>query len=173
MSTSITSKIFKLAALFAMAVILKLNWPSKERQHTKVILITFFVLYIIAEFLVIGGLIPEFFNLVDDEPKLEELLTKIEAAGIKTDGLKFYKGDKSYTINKRKVHMCMKDGRGKYYKDNMLMYVLLHELSHAHCKSIGHTKEFYIIFQGYLDHAEKAGIYDSSIPPVAGYCGTK
>ena len=42
--------------------------------------------------------------------------------------------------------MCLKDKNGKYYDDNMLNYVALHELAHVLCDEIGHTDKFYAIF---------------------------
>ena len=67
---------------------------------------------------------------------------------INNNALTFDGHDESYTINKKKVHICMKDENDKYYEDDMLMYVLLHELAHCKCKSIGHTDEFH----GILDN---------------------
>ena len=35
--------------------------------------------------------------------------------------IKLYRGDKSYTINKQKVYICLKNDKGQYYNDNMLI----------------------------------------------------
>ena len=79
-------------------------------------------------------------------------------------------GNQSYTVNKKHITMCLKDKDGKYYDDNMLNYVALHELAHVLCDEIGHTPKFYAIFDQLLEDAEKIGIYDKSIPIVDNYC---
>lgn len=86
--------------------------------------------------------------------------------------LKFYQGRKSYTINKRKVYLCLYDPKtGEPYPLNMLMYVAIHELAHVFCDEIGHTTKFHQIFNNLLYRAEAKGVYDSSIPLISNYCG--
>lgn len=84
----------------------------------------------------------------------------------------FYRGEKSYTINKEKVYMCLKDSKngGGYYDEQTLMYVLLHEISHVICPSIGHTDEFNEIFDALLAEAVAAGIYDPKTQVPLDYC---
>ena len=65
----------------------------------------------------------------------------------------------------------MKNERGEYYPDNMLIYVVLHELAHALCDEIDHTPKYEEIFKDLLARAQDGGIYDSSIPVVDKYCG--
>ena len=60
--------------------------------------------------------------------------------------IKIYEGDKSYTINKEKIYLCIRDKNGQYYNQNILMYVLLHEIAHTLCPEIGHTQSFKDIF---------------------------
>ena len=81
-----------------------------------------------------------------------------------------YRGDKSYTINKEKVYICLKDQNGQYYSDNTLYYVIAHEISHAICDEIGHTEKFHAIFKALLQLLEEARIYDSRIPITQDYC---
>lgn len=82
-------------------------------------------------------------------------------------------GDKSYTINKTNVYLCLKDSNGRYYDRNMLIYVLCHEYAHVLCDEIDHTPKFYTIFQDMLNKAAKANIYNPNIPPLKNYCGHK
>lgn len=96
-------------------------------------------------------------------------LTKLNSKDIMGD-ITLYRGDKSYTINKERVYMCLKDENNEYYPTQMLKYVLLHELSHVICDSIGHTDEFNIIFEELLVEAADAGIYDPATPLIIDYC---
>ncbi len=86
----------------------------------------------------------------------------------------FYRGEKSYTINKEKVYMCLKNSTkgGEYYDEQTLVYVLLHELAHVLCPNVGHTKEFQEIFDALLDVAVKDGIYDPKSVIPLDYCET-
>jgi hypothetical protein len=99
-------------------------------------------------------------KLVCSLPTLKNLMNEI----------KLHRGDKSYTINKEKIFLCLKDEKGEYYTDNMLLYVLIHELAHCVCKEIGHTDTFNEIFQVLLDKASSLGIYNPNIPIVQDYC---
>jgi hypothetical protein len=81
-----------------------------------------------------------------------------------------HKGDKSYTINKQKVFMCLLDKNGQYYTDNMLIYVLAHEYSHVIADSIGHTDEFNKIFAQLLDELAREEIYDLYQEIIYDYC---
>jgi hypothetical protein len=81
-----------------------------------------------------------------------------------------YKGRKSYTLNKHKIYLCLKDGNGKYYSENMLIYVLAHEYAHCLAKSIGHTEEFHEIFEALLVEMTDGGYYDPSQEIIMDYC---
>ena len=63
------------------------------------------------------------------------------------DNLRFFEGDKSYTIDKKYVFLCKRDKKtGEQYHNNQLILVLLHEISHALCDEVGHTPKFDAIF---------------------------
>lgn len=127
----------------------------------------------------------EEFNLQDD-PILPELKSKISplfSKDVKYSGILdvinkrdilnevgLYKGNKSYTINKEKIFLCLKDKNEEYYDTNMLIYVLLHEISHALCDEIGHTKKFNDIFNALLKEAVKKDIYDDTKEIIQDYC---
>lgn len=127
----------------------------------------------------------ETYKLQDDPVLniLREKLTKFFATDKKWSGnldmlnnrdvmneINLYRGSKSYTINKEKVYMCLKDEYGQYYSENMLIYVLAHELSHVLSESIGHTEEFHRIFEDLLVELTDAGVYDPSQQIVSDYC---
>lgn len=86
------------------------------------------------------------------------------------DEIKVYKGKKSYTINKRKVFLCLRDENNEYYEDNMLLYVFLHELAHVICDEVGHTKKFHDIFKDLLDVAVDKNIWDPDEEIIQNYC---
>ena len=122
----------------------------------------------------------------DNEPKLKELhniLKPMFEDNVQYDGvlkninkkkilydLSLCNGEKSYTINKEDIFLCLKDENDKYYHDNMLIYVLLHEVAHSICPEIGHTNLFKEIFNALLDKAIEMKIYDKSIPVIKNYC---
>lgn len=84
--------------------------------------------------------------------------------------LRIYRGDKSYTINKKTIYLCLKDHNGNYYDNNTLVYVITHELAHVLCDEIGHTEKFHKIFDTLLFELELEGLYDSNIPIAENYC---
>jgi len=86
--------------------------------------------------------------------------------------LSFYRGNKSYTINKKNVYICLKDKDGEYYDDNMLIYVIAHEIAHTICPEIGHTELFHTIFDALLLVLIEEGVYDPTIPILKDYCVT-
>ena len=114
---------------------------------------------------------------LQDDPMLytlKEVLRPVKYNGKSiVDNLKLYKGEKSYTINKDKTFLCLYDDKKEYYPLNMLLYVLLHEISHSlNTKDIGHTEEFYRIFDILLKQAEETGSYNPSIPVIQNYCNS-
>lgn len=121
-----------------------------------------------------------------DDPKLKDLKDRLELffenktnwkqpLKILNDknimkNINFYRGEKSYTINKKKVYICLKDENGNYYDNNTLIYVIAHELSHVICDEIGHTEKFHHIFETLLKKMDEEGLYNSKIPIKHDYC---
>jgi len=83
--------------------------------------------------------------------------------------VKLMRGTTSYTINKSKIYICI-ESKGVLYDDNMLIYVILHELAHVLCLEIGHSAQFQIIFKSLLLRAEFYGLYDPTKPRPTDYC---
>lgn len=102
---------------------------------------------------------------------LEPLLETLRKDHERVRNIQFYEGNKSYTINKKKIHLCLRDAKGQYYDMNMLIYVAIHELAHVICDEIGHTEKFHLIFQDLLQKATEMGIYDPTKPIIRNYCG--
>lgn len=81
----------------------------------------------------------------------------------------------SYTVNKGdKIVLCLRSKQtGKIHDINLLMYVVIHELSHIACPEIGHTELFKQIFKMLLEFCIYIKIYervDYEIKPEE-YCG--
>ena len=105
-----------------------------------------------------------------DDPKIDNLKSKLSRVFPEINYIELSGSNKSFTINKREIYLCLKDKNGNYYDDNMLIYVLLHELAHVKCDEIGHTEKFKEIFKLLLQKAEVAGIYNPFQPPIDDYC---
>jgi hypothetical protein len=110
--------------------------------------------------------------------KQDPLIRKIKYDVTKLDprieSIDFFAGDESYTEDKEKIFLCLKDENNNYYDYNMLMYVAIHECSHALTDVIDveHiTPEFRGVFESLLKKAEKLGIYDPQVPLEEHYCG--
>ena len=108
-------------------------------------------------------------KMFSDDVKYTGILSNINKKKMLNE-ISLFKGNKSYTINKEHIYMCLKDEENNYYDDNMLLYVLLHEISHSICDEIGHTRKFHKIFDALLDKAQEMKIYDPNVPLVRNYC---
>jgi hypothetical protein len=130
---------------------------------------------IVLAILLIGFIIYSIFfqvkeNMKQNDPVLKELVEMIQPLHPIVKDIEFYEDNRSYTINKEKVYMCLKDKEGNYYHKNALLMVLIHEISHVLCPEIGHTDKFNDIFQDLLAKATELGIYNPSIPMIQDYC---
>ena len=85
----------------------------------------------------------------------------------------------SYSVNKgESVHFCLRQRQGNnesLVKENIMIFVALHEMAHMVTPTIGHGPDFWNNFGWLLKIAEDQGIYtyeDLSAHPVS-YCGVK
>lgn len=83
----------------------------------------------------------------------------------------------SYSVNKgEKVVLCLRSRNSKeeLVKDNVLMFVALHEMGHICTKSIGHTDEFWNNFKWLLQKSIDIKIYKKQNfkKNPQEYCGT-
>jgi hypothetical protein len=125
------------------------------------------VLFIITVFM-LGIQIKE--DMDENEPKVMEIKRLIAPVHPAIQNMTFRKGGKSYTLNKEVIHLCIFDENGKYYDNNMLIYVALHEVAHVLCDEIGHTDKFHRIHEDLTQKAADMGIFNPSIPLVQHYC---
>ena len=114
-------------------------------------------------------------DFATSDPKLKEIHDVLRQLDPVADDLTLYAGDKSYTVNKEKMTLCLKEpGTDRYYDDNTLRYVAIHELAHATNQAdVGHTPNFYKEFDRLLDLASSKGLYNPDIPMPDNYCNYK
>lgn len=109
------------------------------------------------------------------DPKVDELYARLSDVFPEMSRVTLSGSNKSFTINKRDIYLCIKDDAGEYYPDNMLVYVLLHELAHTLCDKVDdtdeHSEDFKQIFSTLLARAEHRGLYDPKIQVLDDYCG--
>lgn len=127
-----------------------------------------FIIIIIIIFFMLTRIVEEFKK---EDPVLLIIRNRLRPLDPKAvDRIVLLEDTKSYTINKKKVYLCLKDENGDYYDENMLMFVAIHELAHVLCDEIGHTDKFQSIFQNLLNKASDLQIYDPSVAPIQNYC---
>ena len=81
----------------------------------------------------------------------------------------------SYSVNKgEKISICLRNKEDNTFEDdNIIMFVVLHELAHLITIDVGHTKKFWNNMKELLEKAEKINIYypeDYSKKNIE-YCG--
>ena len=106
------------------------------------------------------------------DPHIEKLRQRLLPVFPELRTVDVFASNKSFTIDKKEIYICMKDEHGSYYDDNMLIYVIIHELAHSIQKEVDteHSQKFKDIFFPLLDRAERAGLYNSKLPVVQNYC---
>jgi hypothetical protein len=110
-------------------------------------------------------------EMLQDDPMLHLLKDILKPVHPIFENIKLYKGEKSYTVNKDKIFLCLYDEQGNPYPINMLITVLLHEIAHKINHTWGHDDSFYKIFHELQNKAESLKIYNSKIPTVDNYRG--
>jgi hypothetical protein len=68
-------------------------------------------------------------------------------------------GSSTYTENKNKIYILLREPSGRYYDYNTLVYALLHEVSHVLTPELNHTKIFIAVYSNLLSRAYELGIY--------------
>ena len=139
-------------------------------HHAKtvfVIMLVFVVLILVG--LLISYQLKEYY--AQQDPMLRQIQQHLLPLHPAMARVQLYEGSKSYTINKQKIYLCLRDSAREYYDFNMLIYVTIHELAHVLCEEVGHTPRFHTIFQDLLEKASRMGLYDPTKPIILDYCG--
>jgi hypothetical protein len=80
----------------------------------------------------------------------------------------------SFTVNKgEEMALCLRSKNGQLHDINLIMYVVLHEMSHIACPEVDHTELFKKIFKFFIIVAVQLNIYQNvnyQLDPVE-YCG--
>lgn len=102
---------------------------------------------------------------IDEYPKFKPyilvLCKKIDKLRIKETP--YNEKHTSYTINKGEISLCLRSkDTGQFHDINLIMYVVLHELSHVICPDKDHTQLFKEIFVFLLERAIDLGIYEKT-----------
>ena len=112
-----------------------------------------------------------------DKPQAKQLVRNFEA-----EPSRFFESTPdseltSYSVNKGEaVHLCLRQREGQdesLVKEDVIMFVAIHEMSHMITKTIGHGPDFWNNFGWLLKEAESIGLYkayDFKAHPVK-YCG--
>jgi predicted metal-dependent hydrolase len=81
----------------------------------------------------------------------------------------------SYSVNKgEELSICLKSKKtGELHNINLLMYVVIHEMSHFACPEIGHGPLFQKIFKKFIEVSIEIGIYnyENYYDNPVEYCG--
>ena len=103
----------------------------------------------------------------NEEPIIARLKFDCSKLDDRIKTVEFYPADESYTEDKKRIYLCLRDENDKYYDYNMLMYVSLHELAHAFSQGVDtshSSKEFKDNFRDLLKKGEQLGLYDPKKP---------
>ena len=137
------------------------------------ILLTSFLVY--ATYIYVKGyyLLEPF---VATDPVLHKLQSQLVKIHPKFDNISLHADNKSFTINKKKVHICTHKENGQYYDENTLVYVLCHELTHVLSDTVEndtdtHSPAFFALFRQVLKRATELGMYDPKKGITPNYCG--
>lgn len=107
------------------------------------------------------------------EPMIQKIRNDLIKIDPRAQSLQFFPADESYTEDKQKIYICLKDENGEYYPYNQLMHVAVHELSHAVCPIVDEqhvTPEWNAIFKNLLTKATELGLYNPNEQLIKGYC---
>ncbi len=107
------------------------------------------------------------------EPLIDKLKNDMVKVDSRIANIQFFASNESYTLDKSKVYLCLRDKTGTQYDYNFLVYVALHECSHVLSNKFDErhvTPEFINTFSILRDKAKTLGIWDDTKPLISDYC---
>jgi len=110
------------------------------------------------------------------DPVLEKLKKDAVKIDPRAERLQFFPADESYTEDKQKVFICLKDENGQYFPYNELVQVVAHELAHALSPVIDKehkTPEFNNLHNQLRERAIVLGLFNPGQPVPPSYCPKK
>ncbi len=112
-----------------------------------------------------------YYTEVDTNPILRRIHRKFIALNPKYGVIPIKSGDSAYTDSKSEITICTHDPDTKNpYKECILDYVSLHELTHMITADYGHGEKFWSNFKTVLRSAVKKGLYDPNCKIPSKYC---
>jgi hypothetical protein len=108
-----------------------------------------------------------------DDPVTREIHQKLMKLDPRAQKLSIRGSSQSFTEDKERMYLCLKNEKGEYYDQNFLMYVAIHELAHVISQQVdpNHTTdEFKNNFKMLLAKAADMKLYDPSQPLIYDYC---
>ena len=78
--------------------------------------------------------------------------------------------DETYIREKINAFLCTRNGEGIPYDDNIMTYVILHELAHGMQTKFGHGQEWMATFYSLLDRAIASDLLNPSLLTPQQYC---
>jgi hypothetical protein len=115
-------------------------------------------------------LMEEFSATVTADPVIQRLKDDLTTIIPELESIPVLEDDKSYTVNKNRIYLCIRDASGSYYSRDILTFVLVHEVAHVLCPDVGHTPLFKEIFNALLEKVVAAGMYNPSTVIPKDYC---
>ncbi len=108
------------------------------------------------------------------DPLVDKIKHDVSVLDPRISNIAFYSSNESYTEDKEKIFLCLKNPEtDDYYDYNTLIYVAIHECAHALTTVIDlehKTPEYRNMFKFLLDRATSIGIYDPQKPLPNKYC---
>lgn len=116
----------------------------------------------------------------DIQERLTQLIKNYKESDIREISPLNAQGYTSYTEDKTHLVLCLRKKipvNGQYPLEdiNIMMFVVIHELTHMMNKTWGHPYEFWVLFKFMLQNASEAGVYtpiNYRREPLE-YCGMK
>jgi hypothetical protein len=93
--------------------------------------------------------------LMPDDPRIMAIRRRWDGTLSESEA----RDEVAFSVDKRSIHVCLRDPSGGLEDLNASMFVLLHELAHVATADYGHSPEFWANMRFLLELAERLGVY--------------